>query len=97
VDLNSNTAHGSTHEDDNVFTECIDTMAEANDPRYRVYCKDQCLLTNNMETVTCLLSGSRQHGIKIRGVAELNKHFCSLYPMNEQPNFAGAKAIGQFT
>ena len=76
---------------------CIDTMAEANDPRYRVYCKDQCLLTNNMETVTCLLRGSRQHGIKIRGVAEQNKHFCSLYPMDEQPNFAGAKAIGQFT
>ncbi len=38
----------------------IDTMAEGegNDLRYRVYCRDQCLLTNQMETATSLLRTS---------------------------------------
>ena len=75
----------------------IDTMAEGNDPRYRVYCRDKCLLTNQMETVTSLLCGAMQRSIKICGVAGKNMHFSSLYHMDEQPNFAGPNAIGQFT
>lgn len=81
---------------DDIALLYIDTMAEANCTRYRVYCRERCVLTNQMEVVTGILCESKQRGLKIRGVACAKKHFCSLYPINEQPNFAGSEAIGQF-
>ncbi len=75
----------------------IDTMPVANCTRYRVYCKERCILTNQKDVVTGILCVSKQRGLKIRGIACANKHFCSLYPIDEQPNFAGSEAIGQFT
>jgi hypothetical protein len=74
----------------------IDTMAAVNCTRYRVYCRERCVLTNQMEVVTGILRESKEKGFKIRGVACGNKHFCCLYPVNEQPNFAGSEAIGEF-
>ncbi len=74
----------------------IDTMAAANCTRYRVYCREGCVLTNQMDVVTGILCKCKERGLKIRGVACANKHFCSLYHLNAQPNFAGSEAIGQF-
>ena len=74
----------------------IDTTAEANVPRYSVYCPDRCLVTNRKEDVAWLLDGARDRTMKIRGIAHGNTQHCALFPRDEQPNFAGDSAIGQF-
>ncbi len=74
----------------------IDTTAEPNVPRYSVYCPDRCLVTNRMQDVSWLLDGARDRTMKIRGIAYGNTQYCALFPHDEQPNFAGASAIGQF-
>ena len=74
----------------------IDTTAEANVPRYSVYCPDRCLVTNRMQDVSWLLDGARDRTMKILGIAYGNTQYCALFPHDEQPNFAGASAIGQF-
>ena len=74
----------------------IDTTAEANVPRYSVYCPDRCLFTNLKEGVSWLLDGARDRNMKIRGIAHGNTQHCALFPRDEKPNFAGDSAIGQF-
>ena len=81
---------------DNLIILFIDTMAAEDAPRYKVYCRDRCLVTNRVELVSELLRDARAASITIRGIAYGNTQYCSLYPRNEQPNFAGASAIGHF-
>jgi hypothetical protein len=81
---------------DNLIILFINTMAAEDAPRYKVYCRDRCLVTNRVELVSELLRDARAASITIRGIAYGNTQYCSLYPRNEQPNFAGACAIGHF-
>ena len=75
----------------------IDTMAPADVPRYRVYCRGRCQLVSHMEGASEVLRDATKRGEKLCGVAAQVNHFCCLYPVKEQPNFAGPNAIGQFT
>ena len=81
---------------DKIIVLFIDAMAAGNATRYKVYCRDRCLVTNNVDQVSQLLRAARDESIKIRGIAYANTQYCALYPRNEQPNFAGTSAIGQF-
>jgi hypothetical protein len=74
----------------------INTLPEVDEPRYRVYDKQGCSIFNNMGDVSCCLDEAKMQNVKIRGLAFRNVQFCSLFPVHEQPNFAGDGAIEQF-
>ena len=46
--------------------------------------------------VSWLLDGARDRTMKLRGIAYGNTQYCALFPHDEQPNFAGDSAMGQF-
>jgi hypothetical protein len=50
-----------------------------------------------MEDASVVLRDATKRGEKLCGVASKVNQFCCLYPVQEQPNFAGPNAIGQFT
>jgi hypothetical protein len=81
---------------DSICLLIINTMPENDQPRYRVYDKEGCCIFNSMDGVSRCLSEARRKNLKIRGLACRYTQFCSLYPVDEQPNFAGNGAIEQF-
>ncbi len=54
-------------------------------------------LVSHMEGASEVLRDATKRGEKLCGVASEVNQFCCLYPVKEQPNFAGPNAIGQFT
>jgi hypothetical protein len=72
----------------------IDTSAEAGIPRYRIYGRNGCQHFCTMDQVSAVMSAKINYGY-LHGVAFGKGHFCPLYPLNMQPNFAGKHALGQ--
>ena len=62
---------------DNIIVLFIDAMAAEDVPRYKVYCRDRCLVTNRVELVSELLRDARAASITIRGLAYGNTQYCS--------------------
>ncbi len=81
---------------DNMCILYINTMAQPGEARYRVYSSTGCVTLRKMEDMSHLLRSAQEKGTPVRGVAIGHDHFCSLYPRNMQPNFAGSDAIGPF-
>jgi hypothetical protein len=75
----------------------INTMSDKHAPRYRVYNEEGSIEFNNMQDVSRYMSETKRHNVKIRGLAFRNLQFCSLFPVHEQPNFAGDGAIEPFS
>ncbi len=74
----------------------IDARDAEDIPRYRVYCRSRYFFSTRMDSAANFLREARNHGYKICGVASKANQYCCLYPVKEQPNFAGCNAIGQF-
>jgi hypothetical protein len=74
----------------------INTLPEKDEPRYRVYDKEGCSIYNSVNGVSRCASEAKKRNVKFCGLAFRNTQFCSLFPVNEQPNFAGDLAIEQF-
>ena len=81
---------------DDMVILVVDATDADNIPRYRVYCRARCFFATRMESAAIVLREARNHGYKICGVAAKGNQYCCLYPVKEQPNFAGCNAIGQF-
>ena len=81
---------------DSLCVLVINTLPEKDEPRYRVYDKEGCSIFNSMDGLSRCVCEAKKNTIKIRGLAFKCTQFCSLYPVNEQPNFAGDVAIEQF-
>jgi hypothetical protein len=71
----------------------IDTSAQPDTPRYRMYGRNGCQHFFTMEQVSVGMNAKINYG-NLRGVAFGHGHFCPLYLRNMQPNFAGKHAIG---
>jgi hypothetical protein len=81
---------------DNMCILFVNTMAERSEARYRVFNSTGCAVFHTIENMSKLLRSTQENGTTVRGVALGKDHFCSLYPRNMQPNFAGHDAIGAF-
>ncbi len=81
---------------DDMVILVVDATDADNIPRYRVYCRARYFFATRMESAANVLREARNHGYKICGVASKGSQYCYLYPVKEQPNFAGCNAIGQF-
>jgi hypothetical protein len=81
---------------DNMCILFIKTRPEPGEPAYKVFRPKVCVVVSMLEDITGVLMQAKAEGLTVRGVALQNAHFCSLYPRNMQPNFAGRTAIGSF-
>jgi hypothetical protein len=63
---------------DNTVILFIDTMAPADVPRYRVYCRGMCVLVSHMEGASEVLRDATKRGKKLCGVASEVNQFCCL-------------------
>jgi hypothetical protein len=72
----------------------IDTSAQPDILRYRMYGRNGRQHFFTMEQVSAVISAKINYG-NLCGVAFGHGHFCPLYPRNMKPNFAGKHAIGQ--
>jgi hypothetical protein len=74
----------------------VNTTALLDNFRYRVYCPKIMHTCSTLTEVTEVLRPFSDEGKKIRGVGFGNAHYCALFPIDEEPNFAGNNCIGQW-
>jgi hypothetical protein len=78
---------------DNMCILFIKTTPEHGEPAYKVFRAKECVVVRRIEELTFVHMQAKEDGLTVRGVALQNEHFCSLFPRNMQPNFAGTTAI----
>ena len=71
----------------------IDLDSDSNRPRYRIYGPKNCVACDNYPDANAALRPFKLADIPVRGAVLRGGHYACLYPIDQQPNFAGASAL----
>ena len=81
---------------DEVVILVIDLGSTEHRLRYRVFGPKSVNGSQAIPEATRVLRAFAAAGATIRGVALQDGHYSCLFPIDEQPNFAGANALNEF-